>query len=127
MAKSITIYGIKNCDTMKKARAWLERHGVDYVFHDYKTEGIERERLEQWRKKVGWETLLNRAGTTFRKLPESEKANVDARKAIELMLEQPSMIKRPVLDLGGGKLLVGFAPENYSATVGREVMTRSTD
>ena len=117
MTKSITIYGIKNCDTMKKARAWLEQHGVDYVFHDYKTEGIQRERLEQWYKKVGWETLLNRAGTTFRKLPESEKARVDARKAMELMLEQPSMIKRPVLELGGGKLLVGFAPENYSTMV----------
>jgi arsenate reductase (glutaredoxin) len=118
MAKSITIYGINNCDTMKKARAWLDQHGVDYVFHDYKTAGVERERLEQWCKKVGWEILLNRAGTTFRKLPESEKANVDARKAIALMLAQPSMIKRPVLDLGGGKLLVGFAPDNYSAALG---------
>jgi arsenate reductase (glutaredoxin) len=86
-------------------------------FHDYKTEGIERARLEQWCKEVGWETLLNRAGTTFRKLPESEKANVDARKALRLMLAQPSMIKRPVLELGGGKLVVGFAPENYRATL----------
>jgi arsenate reductase len=117
MAKSITIYGIKNCDTMKKARAWLEKHGVDYVFHDYKTKGTERERLEQWCRKVGWEILLNRAGTTFRKLPESAKARVDARKAMQLMLEQPSMIKRPVLDLGGGKLVVGFTPENYSTMV----------
>jgi arsenate reductase len=117
MAKSVMIYGIKNCGTMKKARAWLEQHGVDYVFHDYKTEGIQRERLEQWYKKVGWETLLNRAGTTFRKLPESEKARVEAHKAMELMLEQPSMIKRPVLELGGGKLLVGFTPENYSTMV----------
>jgi arsenate reductase len=117
MAKSITIYGIKNCDTMKKARAWLEKHGVEYLFHDYKTQGIDRERLEQWCKKVGWETLLNRAGTTFRKLPENEKASVDARKAVQLMLAQPSMIKRPVLELGGGKLLVGFAPENYKATI----------
>jgi arsenate reductase (glutaredoxin) len=117
MTRAITIYGIKNCDTMKKARAWLEKHGVDHVFHDYKSEGIERARLEQWCKEVGWETLLNRAGTTFRKLPESEKANVDARKAVQLMLEQPSMIKRPVLELGGGKLVVGFAPENYRATL----------
>jgi arsenate reductase len=117
MAKSITIYGIKNCDTMKKARAWLEKHGVDYVFHDYKTEGIERERLEQWCKKVGWETLLNRAGTTFRKLPENEKTGVDARKAVQLMLAQPSMIKRPVLALGGGKLLVGFSPDRYGESV----------
>jgi len=117
MATSITIYGIKNCDTMKKARAWLEKRGVNYVFHDYKTAGIERERLEQWCKKVGWETLLNRAGATFRKLPESEKQGLDARKAVQLMLEQPSMIKRPVLELGGGKLLVGFAPENYRAMI----------
>ena len=117
MAKSITIYGIKNCDTMKKARAWLEKHDVDYAFHDYKTAGIEREHLEQWCKKAGWEILLNRAGTMFRKLPESEKANLDARKAVQLMLAQPSMIKRPVLELGGGKLLVGFTPENYRAAL----------
>ena len=117
MAKSITIYGIKNCDTMKKARAWLEKHGVDHVFHDYKTAGIERDRLEQWSKKVGWEILLNRAGTTFRKLPESEKQGLDARKALQLMLEQPSMIKRPVLELGSGELLVGFTPENYRTMI----------
>jgi arsenate reductase (glutaredoxin) len=117
MAKPITIYGIKNCDTMKKARAWLDKRGIAYAFHDYKTEGIDRARLEQWCKDAGWETLLNRAGTTFRKLPESEKAGVDARKAMQLMLEQPSMIKRPVLELGGGKLLVGFAPENYSTMI----------
>jgi arsenate reductase (glutaredoxin) len=109
----ITIYGIKNCDTMKKARAWLDKHGVDYAFHDYKTAGIERERLERWAKKVGWETLLNRAGTTFRKLPDQDKQALNEKKAIALMLAQPSMIKRPVLDLGGGKLLVGFAPELY--------------
>ena len=118
MAKAITIYGIKNCDTMKKARAWLDKHGVDYVFHDYKTEAVERAHLEQWCKEVGWETLLNRAGTTFRKLPESEKAHVDARKAVQLMLAQPSMIKRPVLELGGGKLVVGFTPEDYRAALG---------
>ena len=110
----ITIYGIKNCDTMKKARAWLDKRGVAYAFHDYKTAGIERERLEQWEKKLGWETLLNRAGTTFRKLPEKEKTGLNGKKALALMLEQPSMIKRPVLDLGGGKLLVGFAPELYA-------------
>jgi len=110
----ITIYGIKNCDTMKKARAWLDKRGVAYAFHDYKTAGIERERLEQWETKLGWETLLNRAGTTFRKLPEKEKTGLNAKKALALMLEQPSMIKRPVLDLGGGKLLVGFAPELYA-------------
>jgi arsenate reductase len=119
MAKAITIYGIKNCDTMKKARAWLDKHGVEYAFHDYKTAGIERERLEQWSKKVGWETLLNRAGATFRKLADKDKAGLDAKKATALMLAQPSMIKRPVLDLGGGKLLVGFKPEDYSGAIGK--------
>ena len=109
----ITIYGIKNCDTMKKARAWFDKHGVDYAFHDYKSAGIERAQLEQWCKKVGWETLLNRAGTIFRKLPDKDKNGLDAKKAIALMLAQPSMIKRPVLDLGGGGLLVGFKPEIY--------------
>jgi arsenate reductase (glutaredoxin) len=113
----ITIYGIKNCDTMKKARAFLDKHRVDYSFHDYKTAGIERERLERWSKKVGWETLLNRAGTTFRKLPDKDKAGLTADKAIALMLEQPSMIKRPVLELGGGKIVVGFTPENYETAV----------
>jgi arsenate reductase len=113
----ITIYGIKNCDTMTKARAWLDKRGVDYSFHDYKTAGIERERLEHWSKKVGWETLLNRAGTTFRKLPDKDKNGLDAKKAVALMLAQPSMIKRPVLDLGGGKLLVGFKPELYGEAV----------
>jgi arsenate reductase (glutaredoxin) len=118
MAKSTIIYGIKNCDTMKKARAWLDKHGVDYSFHDYKTAGIERERLQQWCKKVGWETLLNRAGTTFRKLPEKDKNGLDERKAVALMLAQPSMIKRPVLELAGGKLLVGFAPALYDESLG---------
>jgi Spx/MgsR family transcriptional regulator len=114
---SITIYGIKNCDTMKKARAWLDKRGVDYAFHDYKTAGIERERLERWEKKVGWEKLLNRAGMTFRKLPDKDRAGLDAKKALALMVKQPSMIKRPVLDLGSGKLLVGFSPELYSAAM----------
>ena len=91
-----TIYGIKNCDTMKKARAWLNKQGVDYAFHDYKTAGIERARLETWVKKAGWETLLNRAGTTFKKLPDKDKANVTEKKALALMLARPSMIKRHV-------------------------------
>ena len=120
MAKAITIYGIKNCDTMKKARAWLDKSGVGYAFHDYKASGIERARLEQWSNKVGWETLLNTSGTTFRKLPEKDKAGLTEKKALALMGEQPSIIKRPVLDLGGGKLLVGFKPEIYDdAFVGR--------
>ena len=112
MAKPVTIYGIKNCDTMKKARAWLEKQGVAYAFHDYKSAGIERGRLERWSRDVGWETLLNRAGTTFRALPDKDKGDLSERKAIALMAAQPSMIKRPVLDVGG-KLLVGFKPEQY--------------
>jgi arsenate reductase len=108
-----TIYGVKNCDTMKKARAWLEAHGVAYVFHDYKASGIDKATLEAWAKVVGWETLLNRAGTTFRKLPDADRADLTERKAIALMLAAPSMIKRPVLDKGG-KLLVGFEPSLYA-------------
>ncbi|MGF1619157.1 MAG: ArsC family reductase [Rhodomicrobiaceae bacterium] len=115
---TITIYGIKNCDTMKKARGWLDGHGVEYAFHDYKSAGIDRDRLERWCKALGWEALLNRAGTTFRKLPEEDKQGLDADKAIALMLDQPSIIKRPVLDLGDGKLLVGFKPDAYSAAIG---------
>ena len=109
-----TIYGIRNCDTMKKARAWLDARQVAYDFHDYKTSGIDRATLEKWAKIVGWEVLLNRAGTTFRKLPDGEKQNIDERKAIKLMLGQPSMIKRPVLE-HGRTLLVGFTEERYSA------------
>ena len=114
----ITIYGIKNCDTMKKARAWLDKHGIAYAFHDYKSAGIEHERLERWEKKVGWETLLNRAGTTFKKLPDKDKQVIDAKKAIAQMLAQPSMIKRPVLDLGRDRLLVGFKPDLYKEALG---------
>jgi arsenate reductase (glutaredoxin) len=117
---AITIYGIKNCDTMKKARAWLDGKGVAYDFHDYKTAGIERDRLKAWSDKVGWEVLLNRAGTTFKKLPDADKEGLNEKKALALMLAQPSMIKRPVLDLGG-KLLVGFKPDLYE----KEVSTRS--
>jgi arsenate reductase (glutaredoxin) len=109
-----TIYGIKACDTMKKARAWLDGHGVAYDFHDYKAAGIDRDRLTAWAGQVGWEILLNRAGTTFRTLPDADKAKVDEAKAIELMLAQPSMIKRPVLETSG-KLLVGFKPDQYEA------------
>ena len=109
---TITIYGIKNCDTMKKARSWLDSHGVAYDFHDYKKVGVDRATLEGWAKQVGWEVLLNRAGTTFKKLPDADKHGIDEAKAIALMLAQPSMIKRPVLDIGG-KLLVGFKPEAY--------------
>ena len=116
MTRPITIYGIKNCDTMKKARAWLDSHAVGYTFHDYKTAGISREKLKGWNDKVGWETLLNRAGTTFRRLSDADKEGLNERKAIALMLAQPSMIKRPVLE-AGGKLLVGFRPEIYTKEV----------
>ncbi len=113
-----TIYGIRNCDTMKKARAWLDSHGVAHAFHDYKASGIDRTSLEGWVKEHGWETVLNRAGTTFRALPDAEKQGLDPEKAIALMLAQPSMIKRPVLDLGQGKTIVGFKPEIYAAALG---------
>jgi len=111
---AITIYGIKNCDTMKKARAALDKKRVAYDFHDYKAKGVDKAKLEGWAKKVGWETLLNRAGTTFKKLPDQDKQGLTEKKAIALMLAQPSMIKRPVLELGGGRILVGFKPEEYA-------------
>lgn len=107
------IYGIRNCDTMKKARTWLETHGVQHEFHDYKISGVERAKLQEWIGKVGWETLLNRAGTTFRKLPETRKTDLSQAKAIELMLEAPSMIKRPVLE-HGKEVIVGFNADKYS-------------
>ena len=109
-----TIYGIKNCDTMKKARAWLDGHGVAYAFHDYKAVGIDAATLGRWAGQAGWEILLNRNGTTFRALPDADKQGLDESKAIALMVRQPSMIKRPVLDIDG-RLLVGFKPELYAA------------
>jgi Spx/MgsR family transcriptional regulator len=111
------IYGIKNCDTMKKARTWLDGHKVDYSFHDYKASGIDKPTLEGWANKVGWEILLNRAGTTFRKLPDADKGDLTEKKAIGLMLAQPSMIQRPVLETKG-KLTVGFKPEEYKKLFG---------
>lgn len=113
-----TIYGIKNCDTMKKARAWLDAKGVAYDFHDYKTAGIAKDKLKGWSDKLGWETLLNRAGTTFKKLPDADKEGITEKKALALMLAQPSMIKRPVLE-AGGKLMVGFKPEIYEKEIGK--------
>ena len=112
----ITLYGIPNCDTVKKARTWLDQNGVAYVFHDYKKAGIDRPRLETWVDELGWEAVLNRAGTTFRALPEADKAGLDAAKAVTLMLAQPSMIKRPMLDLGGRRI-AGFKPEIYAAAL----------
>lgn len=112
-----TLHGIKACDTMKKARDWLDGHGVAYDFHDYKAVGIDRATLERWVGRVDWEVLLNKAGTTFRKLPDSDKIGLDEGRAIALMLAQPSMIKRPVLDVDG-TLIVGFRPEIYAKVFG---------
>jgi arsenate reductase len=111
---AVTIYGIKACDTMVKARAWLDAHAVAYRFHDYKAEGIDAGTLNGWVQALGWETVLNRAGTTFRKLSEADRQALDAAKAVRLMLAQPSMIKRPMLDVGG-KLTAGFKPDVYTA------------
>lgn len=106
------MYGIRNCDTVRKACAWLEDRKVAYIFHDYRMAGVDGKCLEGWCREQGWETLLNRGGTTFRKLPDVGKQGLDANKAVALMLAQPSMIKRPVLDLGG-RVLVGFKQELY--------------
>jgi arsenate reductase len=114
----VTIYGIKACDTMKKARTWLDEQGVVATFHDYKVSGIDRGSLERWTSELGWETVLNRAGTTFRKLPDADKQDLTAAKAIDLMLTQPSMIKRPMLDLDG-KLTAGFKPDVYARAFGK--------
>ena len=111
---NITMYGIKNCDTIKKARKWLEAENIDYLFHDYKKEGITEEKLSVWIKQVGWELLLNKRGTTWRKLPDNVKENIDEKSAITVMLENTSIIKRPVLDTGS-KLLVGFSIDDYKA------------
>ncbi len=108
----VTIYGIPNCDTMKKARTWLEAHGVHHAFHDYRASGLEPARLDAWVEKLGWEALLNKASTSFRALPDDDKKDLTAKKAKALMLANPTMIKRPVLDLGGS-LLVGFKPDVY--------------
>jgi Spx/MgsR family transcriptional regulator len=116
-AKSVTIYGIPNCDTMKKARTWLADHDIDAVFHDYRKAGIDAKRLTAWCRELGWEKVLNRAGTTFRKLDESQREGINQQRAIALMLEQPGMIKRPVLDVDG-RLLLGFKPETYAAFFG---------
>ncbi|MCT8970935.1 ArsC family reductase [Microbaculum marinisediminis] len=111
---SVTIYGIRNCDTMKKAFAWLDGHGVAYAFHDYKKEGVTPEALRRWCAAAGWEKVLNKAGTTFRKLPDDAKAGLDEARAVALMLDQPSMIKRPVLE-AGETVEIGFKPERYAA------------
>lgn len=109
----ITIYGIRNCDTMKKAFIWLDGHGIEYAFHDYRKAGIDKAKLEDWAQKAGWQTIINRAGLTFKKLPEADKAHLTEKKAIALMLAQPSMIKRPVIEKGA-ELLIGFKPDSYA-------------
>ncbi|MEJ2307864.1 MAG: ArsC family reductase [Gammaproteobacteria bacterium] len=113
----ITLYGIPNCDTMKKARKWLADNEIDYLFHDYKKLGIERDKLGEWIEAVGWEVLLNRRGMMWRKVPDEVKASIDEASAIELMLETPSIIKRPVLE-ARGKVTVGFKPESYEELLG---------
>jgi arsenate reductase len=117
MSAAVIIHGIKACDTMKKAQTWLDAHGVAYAFHDYKKAGITAAKLSAWAGEVGWEVLLNRAGTTFRALPDNDKRGLDEAKAIALMTAQPSMIKRPVLETADG-LIVGFKPETYAARLG---------
>jgi arsenate reductase len=114
------MYGIKNCDTIKKARAWLDTRGIAYAFHDYKTAGLDRKQLEDWTRELGWEPLVNRAGTTFKKLPDADKTNLDEPKALTLMLANPSMVKRPVLAIHSGsktRLLVGFSPDAYATAL----------
>jgi arsenate reductase (glutaredoxin) len=113
----LTLYGIPNCDTVKKARAWLDARSTTCAFHDYKKAGVEEAALRRWIDALGWETVLNRAGTTFRKLPDADRVDLDADKAVALMLAQPSMIKRPIVE-GDGVLLAGFKPEAWGAALG---------
>jgi len=113
----ITLYGIANCDTMKKARKWLEQHGVDYTFHDYKKHGVPQKELKKWCKQLGWETLLNRRGTTWRKLDDATKDTVDEKSAIQIMLDNPSIIKRPLLDMDG-QYTAGFSADAYKTLFG---------
>ena len=112
-----TLYGIPNCDTVKKARVWLDERGVRYGFHDYKKSGVDKGQLKAWVEELGWETVLNRAGTTFKKLSDADKADIDDEKAVKLMAAQPSMIKRPILDLGSHRI-AGFKPDIYEAALG---------
>lgn len=112
----LTFYGIPNCDTVKRARAWLDARGTAYAFHDYKKAGVDEASLRRWVAALGWEIVLNRAGTTFRKLSDADRVDLDADKAIALMLAQPSMIKRPILE-GDGVLLAGFKPDAWESAI----------
>lgn len=116
---ALTLYGIKSCDTMKKARAWLDGHGVAHGFHDYKSRGVEESSLRRWCALLGWDAVLNKAGTTFRGLPEADKQGLSEAKAVALMLKAPSMIKRPILE-GDGVLLAGFTSDSYAAALRKE-------
>jgi len=109
---TLTLYGIPNCDTVKKARRWLDEQGVAYVFHDYRKDGLDAAQLQGWIDKLGWEKLLNKSGTTFRKLPDAEKEGLDAAKARALMLDQPAMIRRPLVDADGA-FSVGFSADDW--------------
>lgn len=113
---SITVYGISNCDTVKKARSWLAVKGGAYAFHDYKKLGADPAKLQRWVEAAGWERVLNRAGTTFRKLPDADKEGLDAAKAVRIMIANPSAIKRPIVEYPGG-LLIGFKPEEWAAAL----------
>lgn len=114
---TITLYGIPGCDTVKKARNWLEGKGLAYTFHDYKKHGADRAKLADWQEQAGWEKVINRAGTTFRKLPDADKDGLDAAKAVRVMEAHPSTIKRPIVETPGG-LLVGFKPDEWAAHFG---------
>ncbi len=114
---TVELYGIRNCDTVKKARAWLDDAGIAYVFHDYKVEGVDAARLARWARHAGWERLLNRSGTTFRKLDDHARADLDKTKALSLMTAHPSLIRRPVVEYSGG-LLVGYTPDAFAAALG---------
>jgi Spx/MgsR family transcriptional regulator len=112
-----TLYGISNCDTMKKARAWLDGRGIDYVFHDYKRAGLPETLARAWVTELGWEAVVNRRGTTWRRLPESVRASMDAESAVRVMLENPSIVRRPILDTGNARH-PGFSPEQYQEIFG---------
>lgn len=112
---SVTVYGIRNCDNMKKVFAWLDEHKIDYAFHDYRKDGISRDKVEGWVRRAGWDQVINRSGLTYRGLPEPEKQAMDEARAIELMLEKPSSIRRPVIEADGDKLIIGFSNDGMSA------------
>ncbi|MEO5587015.1 MAG: arsenate reductase [Novosphingobium sp.] len=116
---TVTLYGIPNCDTVKKARTWLDAKGIAYVFHDYKKQGADPARLAEWQAVAGWEKVINRAGTTFRKLPDADKDGLDAATAVTIMAANPSTIKRPIVESPGG-LLVGFRPDEWAAHFGQD-------